>query len=68
MDPNDREIREILEVVEAAGVAGLCLEGRLEIGLQEARRLRPELALPPRPLLSKPDPGGAGFINGPARG
>jgi hypothetical protein len=43
MDPNEREIREILEVVEAAGVAGLCLEGRLEIGLQEARRLRPEL-------------------------
>lgn len=35
--------RSILEATEAAGVAGLCLEGRIEIGVQAARRLRPDL-------------------------
>lgn len=35
--------RQILEATEAAGISGLCLEGRIEIGVQEARRLRPDL-------------------------
>jgi hypothetical protein len=33
----------ILRAVEDAGLAGLCLEGRIEIGVQEARRHWPEL-------------------------
>lgn len=40
MGPIDRKI---IGAVEAAGISGLCLGGRLEIGPQEARRLRPEL-------------------------
>jgi hypothetical protein len=35
--------KAVLRAVEQAGVAGLCLEGRIEIGVQEARRHRPEL-------------------------
>lgn len=42
--PIDPEImREIFEAMEAAGASGLCRDGRLEIGLQEARRLLPTL-------------------------
>jgi hypothetical protein len=36
-------LRQIAEAMEAAGVSGLCEAGRLEIGLQEARRLLPQL-------------------------
>ncbi|MEJ2516041.1 MAG: hypothetical protein P8080_09695 [Gammaproteobacteria bacterium] len=41
--PAEEFSRRVLEAMEAAGVSGLCLEGRIEIGIQEARRLRPEL-------------------------
>lgn len=30
-------------VMEQAGMAGLCREGQLEIGVQEARKVRPDL-------------------------
>lgn len=40
----DEEIlRLVAEAMEAAGASGLCEDGRLEIGMQEARRLLPEL-------------------------
>lgn len=40
----DEEVLRLLaEAMEAAGMSGLCEEGRLEIGLQEARRLLPQL-------------------------
>jgi hypothetical protein len=35
--------KAVLRAVEQAGVANLCLEGRIEIGVQEARRHCPEL-------------------------
>lgn len=41
MDPIVAEA--VLRAAEQAGVAGLCLEGRIEIGVQEARRHCPEL-------------------------
>jgi hypothetical protein len=41
MDPIAAEA--VLRAVEQAGVAGLCLEGRIEIGVQEARRHCPDL-------------------------
>jgi hypothetical protein len=40
---DEEALRQIAEAMEAAGVSGLCEEGRLEIGLQEARRLLPQL-------------------------
>ena len=40
----DEEIlRLVAEAMEAAGASGLCEDGRLEIGMQEARRLLPQL-------------------------
>jgi hypothetical protein len=42
--PIDQEIlRQVFEAMEAAGVSGLCRDGRLEVGLQEARKLLPLL-------------------------
>jgi len=41
MDPIAAEA--VLRAVKQAGVAGLCREGRIEIGLQEVRRHCPEL-------------------------
>lgn len=35
--------KAVLRAVEQAGMAGLCVEGRIEIGVQEARRHCPEL-------------------------
>jgi hypothetical protein len=40
---DEETLRQIAEAVEAAGNSGLCEEGRLEIGLQGARRLLPQL-------------------------
>jgi hypothetical protein len=40
---DEEVLRLVAEAMEAAGVSGLCEEGRLEIGLQEARRLLPQL-------------------------
>lgn len=40
----DQEVlRRIFEAMEAAGASGLCRDGRLEVGLQEARELLPQL-------------------------
>ncbi len=33
----------ILEATEQAAISGLCREGHLEIAVQEARKLRPDL-------------------------
>ena len=42
--PFDQEIlRQVFEAMEAAGVTGLCRDGRLEVGMQEARKLLPQL-------------------------
>jgi hypothetical protein len=42
--PIDQEIlRQVFAAMEAAGVSGLCRDGRLEVGLQEARKLLPLL-------------------------
>ena len=32
------------DVIEQSAMAGLCREGQLEIALQEARKLRPDLS------------------------
>jgi hypothetical protein len=39
----EETLRQVAEAMEAAGISGLCEEGRLEVGLQEARRLLPQL-------------------------
>lgn len=42
--PIDQEIlRQVFAAMEAAGVSGLCRDGRLEVGMQEARELLPRL-------------------------
>jgi hypothetical protein len=43
MSIDEEILRLVAEAMEAAGASGLCEEGRLEIGLQEARRLLPQL-------------------------
>ena len=43
MPIDDEILRRIFEAMEAAGVSGLCRDGRLEVGLQEARKLLPQL-------------------------
>lgn len=35
----------VLRALEEAGLAGLCLEGRIEIAAAEVRRLRPDWPL-----------------------
>ncbi len=34
----------ILEPMEQAAISGLCREGQLEIAVQEARKIRPDLS------------------------
>ncbi len=34
----------LLDAIERAAMAGLCRDGQLEIALQEARKLRPDLS------------------------
>jgi hypothetical protein len=34
----------ILEAMEQAAISGLCREGQLEIAVQEARKVRPDLS------------------------
>ncbi len=36
-------ISAIREAMEQAAILGLCRDGQLEIGVEEARKLRPEL-------------------------
>jgi len=43
MSIDEEILRLVAEAMEAAGASGLCEDGRLEIGLQEARRLLPQL-------------------------
>ncbi len=37
-------IETLIEAMEQAAISGLCREGQLEIGLQEARKLKPDLS------------------------
>ena len=37
-------IAVILEAMEQAAMSGLCREGQLEIAVQEARKIRPDLS------------------------
>ena len=34
----------LLEAMEQAAISGLCREGQLEIAVQEARKIRPDLS------------------------
>ena len=43
MSIDEEILRQVFEAMEAAGVSGLCRDGRLEVGLQEARKLLPLL-------------------------
>ena len=43
----------ILEAMEQAAISGLCREGQLEIAVQEARKLRPDLSDDERLDLAK---------------